>query len=199
MMEISPSEENNNSTYSVLEETKKTTDINQLYQQEEISRKIGHANKIPERFAKPTDVTQQKRLIQKTKLQLGTRKCYTCFPKRLAREHTIQVDEENKVKFHFDMCNRPLIIATPFEHITSITEFGDTEDVNKFFVSISKFCKFWNIKDYQIQINHGSWQHHEHLHAKIRGNEDLFFKLRQDHFKLIKMTKERTSADSAQS
>ena len=103
MMEISPSEENNNSTYSVLEETKKTTDINQLYQQEEISRTIGHANKIPERFAKPTDVTQQKRLIQKTKLQLGTLKCYTCFPKRLAREHTIQVDEENKVKFHFDM------------------------------------------------------------------------------------------------
>ena len=191
MMEISPSEENNNSTYSVLEETKKTTDINQLYQQEEISRTIGHANKIPERFAKPTDVTQQKRLIQKTKLQLGTRKCYTCFPKRLAREHTIQVDEENKVKFHFDMCNRPLIIATPFSHINTLSGFENPEHLSRFFTAIKLFCDFWNIKDYQIQINHGAWQNHSHLHVKIRANEDFLHKLRQDHFKLLKLKKER--------
>ena len=89
------------------------------------------------------------------------------------------------------MCNRPLIIATPYKHIRTLNDFETETEMSNFFKGISVFCKFWNIQDYQIQINHGDWQHHEHLHVKIKGNEEIIFKMRQDHFKLIKMQKDR--------
>tara|TARA_B100001094_G_C18112085_1_gene761787 strand:+ start:688 stop:1350 length:663 start_codon:yes stop_codon:yes gene_type:complete len=171
-----------------------------MYQRETLERekeRVDQETVIPLRYRDPTDVSQQRRQITQlqNKQRHGSRKCYTCFPKRLAKEHTIKIDSENEVKFHFDMCNRPLIIATPFKHINTIGDFETPDDLDKFFRGICNFCNFWNIKDYQLQINHGSWQHHEHLHAKIRGNEDIIHKLRKDHFTLIKLQKDR-NADS---
>lgn len=164
----------------------------ELLKREENSNNISI---VPEKFRRPTDVTQQRRNDNSS--FKGTRKCYTCFPKRLAREHTISHDLKADVKFHFDMCNRPLLIATPVRHITTISEFS-SDEMKKFFESISEFCKFWNVKDYQIQINHGKWQNHEHLHAKIRANEDLIYNMRQNHFKLIKLQKERKINEGAE-
>ncbi len=169
-----------------------------LYQRETLERdrdRVSQESVIPLRYREPTDVSQQKRQINniQRKNTQGTRKCYTCFPKRLAKEHTIKIDDENKVKFHFDMCNRPLIIATPFKHINTLGDFETPQELSDFFRAIRNFCNFWNIKDYQLQINHGSWQHHDHLHAKIRGNEDIIHKLRKDHFALLKMQKERNA------
>tara|TARA_B100000902_G_scaffold70002_1_gene75772 strand:- start:2683 stop:3279 length:597 start_codon:yes stop_codon:yes gene_type:complete len=171
--------------------------VMEMYNKESLERSTENNSVIPERYRNPTDITAQKRLINDIKKNKGTRKCYTCFPKRLAKEHTFVVDSTNKVKFHFDMCNRPLIIATPFKHINTILDFDTQEETVQFFTSIKNFCNFWNIKDYQIQINHGNWQHHEHLHAKIRANEDSIHKIRQDHFKLIKMQKDRTADTSS--
>tara|TARA_X000001036_G_scaffold438752_1_gene487484 strand:+ start:5605 stop:6219 length:615 start_codon:yes stop_codon:yes gene_type:complete len=172
--------------------------VTELFNKETIKRNNKEEEtSIPEKYRKPTDVSSQKRelglIANKNR---GSRKCYTCFPKRLAKEHTISEDDENSVKFHFDMCNRPVVIATPYKHIETINDFETEKETVNFFKSIKIFCKFWNIKDYQIQINHGTWQHHSHLHAKIRGNEDIIYKMRQDHFKLIKMQKDRTAAVS---
>jgi|TARA_X000001036_G_scaffold72740_1_gene64187 hypothetical protein len=194
MFEPIPSEENNsNSTFSLIETPDETTNITDLYQKEELDRIIfnNNSSKIPERYKKPKDTTQQRTELENFKNKIGTRKCYTCFPKRLAKDHTITIDYENKVKFHFDMCNRPLIIATPFSHINTLSGFEEPEHLSRFFTAIKLFCDFWNIKDYQIQINHGDWQNHSHLHVKIRANEDFLHKLRQDHFKLLKLKKER--------
>ena len=168
------------------------TEVLEMYNREAIERK-SECTVIPEKYRKLTDVTSQKRHLSDVKKNKGTRKCYTCFPKRLAKEHTFVDDDVNKVKFHFDMCNRPLIIATPYKHINTILDFDTNEEMCQFFNSIKIFCNFWNIKDYQIQINHGDWQHHEHLHAKIKANEDCIHKIRQDHFKLIKLQKDRTA------
>ena len=176
---------------------KEQTEVVEMYNRETLERNK-ETSAVPERYRNPTDVTSQRRHINELKKNKGTRRCYTCFPKRLAKEHTFFVDEENHVKFHFDICNRPLIIVTPFKHIRTISDFETPEELADFFNSIKTFCNFWNIKDYQIQINHGDWQHHEHLHAKIRANEDSIHKIRQDHFKLIKLQKDRT-ADAAAS
>ena len=173
------------------------SDITSLFGIEVLKREgSAIANKssvVPEKYRKPTNVTQQRRI----NACYGTRKCYTCFPKRLAQEHTILYDSKAQVKFHFDMCNRPLLIATPVKHINTVAEFN-TEELKEFFDGISEFCNFWNIKDYQIQINHGKWQNHEHLHAKIKANEDLIYNMRQNHFKLIKLQKERKINESAE-
>tara|TARA_S200000501_G_scaffold360050_1_gene386683 strand:+ start:511 stop:1173 length:663 start_codon:yes stop_codon:yes gene_type:complete len=180
-----------------------TTDISgmevtSMYQRETIERQQERVNQetvIPLRYREPTDVSEQRRQLSQInkKVNQGSRKCYTCFPKRLAKEHTIKIDEDNKVKFHFDMCNRPLIIATPFKHINTLADFETPQELHDFFQGIRIFCNFWNIKDYQLQINHGSWQHHEHLHVKIRGNEDAIHKLRKDHFTLLKLQKDRNA------
>ena len=172
-----------------------SSNLTSLYGREILERdKESHVSVIPEKYR--IDVSHQRRIIKERKM-IGTRKCYTCFPKRLAQEHTISWNVEKNMKFHFDMCNRPLLIATPIKHIKTISEFSP-EELGKFFQGISEFCAFWNIKDFQIQINHGEWQHHEHLHAKIRANEDLIYNMRQNHFKLIKMQKERKKTESAE-
>ena len=176
--------------------------VTELFNKETIKRNPSDNTNtvVPEKYRNPTDVSTQKRELQcwtTTNKNRGTRKCYTCFPKRLAKEHTISEDVDNSVKFHFDLCNRPIILATPFKHVNTLSDFETNDEIANFFKSLSQFCKFWNIKDYQISINHGDWQHHSHLHVKIKGNEDLIFKMRQDHFKLIKMQKERAAVSNA--
>ena len=196
MQQPIPSNENWVNNYSLVPQNDQSAvvpGVRELYNKETIDRQNEESERsmVPERFKNPTDVSHQKRYIEEKKCHKGTRKCYTCFPKRLAVEHTIKIDNENSTKFHFDMCNRPLIIATPFKHIKTIQDFENPVEMSNFFKSIAFFCDFWNIKDYQIQINHGEWQHHDHLHAKIKGNEDVIHKLRQDHFKLLKLQKSR--------
>ena len=195
MSQFSPSVGADYNNFAPVPQTEQT-EVVEMYNRETLERQNEAVSSVPDRYRNPTDVTSQRRHISSMKKNKGTRRCYTCFPKRLAKEHTFVVDTENCVKFHFDICNRPLIIATPFNHIRTLNDFETPEELKAFFGAISSFCNFWNIKDYQIQINHGDWQHHEHLHAKIRANEDSIHKIRQDHFKLIKLQKDRT-ADNA--
>jgi len=125
-------------------------------------------------------------------LHVNRTRCYTCKPKRLAQEHVFFIDDQRAVKYHFDMIGRPFIIVTPTEHVSNVQElskkYGNMR-LQGIFDSINEFCGFWNIKDYQLQLNHGKWQHHEHLHIKLKVCEDFVQKIRSDHFKFIKMTK----------
>lgn len=118
------------------------------------------------------------------------KKCYTCYPKRLAKQHIFY--KENSVSFHFDMLSRPLIIITPDEHILSLYEMS-AERLKVFLDTIDTFCRYWNLKDYQLQINNGSWKNHEHLHIKMKANENFIQKLRSDHFRVLKL---RANMDS---
>lgn len=118
-------------------------------------------------------------------------RCYTCKPKRLAKEHIFYIDTQNSVKYHFDMISRPIIIATPYEHVLNIHDLNPSR-ISNIFESIKLFAEFWAIPDYQLLINHGSWKHHEHLHIKIKTNENFIKKIRSDHFKFIKQLKMRS-------
>ena len=199
MTQVSSSVGANYSNFAPVPNKNGVDTVTELFNKETIKRNFNSGNEtaIPEKYSKPTDVSSQRRQLSQISTNKGSRKCYTCFPKRLAKEHTISEDSENSVKFHFDMCNRPIIIATPYKHIKTIQDFETDKEFVNFFKSISTFCKFWNIKDYQLQINHGEWQHHSHLHVKIKGNEDIIYKMRQDHFKLIKLQKDRTAVSNS--
>ena len=117
-------------------------------------------------------------------------RCYTCKPKRLAKEHIFYIDTQNLVNYHFDMISRPIIIATPHEHVLNIHNLPSSR-IASIFESIRLFSEFWSITDYQLLINHGSWKHHEHLHIKIKTNENFIKKIRSDHFQYIKQLKLR--------
>jgi len=131
---------------------------------------------------------------------LNKTRCYTCKPKRLALEHVFFIDEQRSVKYHFDMIGRPFIIVTPTEHVSNVQELSNKYGnmrLQSIFDSINDFCGFWNIKDYQLQLNHGKWQHHNHLHLKLKVCEDFVQKIRSDHFKFIKMSKLLNTSNTA--
>ena len=142
-----------------------------------------------------SDLSASRRNIQppqKTRIESSSgngsttsnKKCYTCQPKRLAEQHIFYRDSQ--VTFHFDLLQRPLIIITPDEHIESIYEMTN-DRMKAFFNAIDTFCTYWNLKDYQIQMNSGKWKHHDHLHFKLKANENFVQKLRSDHFRLLKL------------
>ena len=113
-------------------------------------------------------------------------KCYTCHPKKYVKKHTFY--SEDIFNFHFDLTNRPLIIITPNKHVETTLDLSK-EEVYKMFVIADKFCKDRNIEDYQLITNMGAWKTHHHLHWKLKINEDVCFRMKQDHFKLIKLEK----------
>jgi len=113
-------------------------------------------------------------------------KCYTCHPKKYVKNHTFY--SEDMFNFHFDLTNRPLIIITPNKHVETTLDLSK-EEIYKMFVIVDKFCKDRNIEDYQLITNMGAWKTHGHLHWKLKINEDVCFRMKQDHFKLLKLEK----------
>jgi len=113
-------------------------------------------------------------------------KCYTCNPKKYVKNHTFYSD--GIFNFHFDLTNRPLIIITPNKHVETTLELS-SDEIYQLFVIADKFCKDRDIEDYQLITNMGAWKTHKHLHWKLKINEDVCFRMKQDHFKLIKLEK----------
>jgi hypothetical protein len=113
-------------------------------------------------------------------------RCFTCKPRGKVRKHIIGASMCSNFIFHHDMNHRPIIIMTPVTHITDILEFSP-EQTFEMFKAISSFCNFWNIIDYQVSFNYGTWKTNEHFHVKIKINEKIIERMRGDHFRRIKL------------
>ena len=115
------------------------------------------------------------------------KKCDTCNPRKHMKKHTIETI--NGIKFHHDMCYRSLIIVTPDEHFTKIKE-KDSEYIGKMFKTISEFCNDWGLDKYTVM-----WDFKEtgndHFKIKIKASDDKITRIRDTHFKVIKMEKIR--------
>ena len=123
---------------------------------------------------------------QNQKVSIKKMKCYTCNPKKYVKNHIFY--SEGIFNFHFDLTNRPLIIITPNKHVEITVELSKDE-IYEMFIVIDKFCNDRNIEDYQLVTNMGAWKTHKHLHWKLKINEDVCFRMKQDHFKLLKLEK----------
>jgi diadenosine tetraphosphate (Ap4A) HIT family hydrolase len=112
-------------------------------------------------------------------------RCYTCRPRGKVKKHVIGKSSCNNFVFHHDMNHRPFILITPVEHITEIDNMSP-EILKQMFKSITYFCNFWNIKDYEISYRMGAWRSNEHFHIKIKVSDKIANRMRGDHFKKIK-------------
>ena len=117
------------------------------------------------------------------------KKCYSCNPRGKVKKHIFEGCETDGFVFHHDMHKRPIILVTPKKHYSTLWELPPSEQV-KLFAAVKTFCEFWNISDYQVAFNCGSWQNHDHLHIKIKINEKIINRLRRDHFNRIKRSSE---------
>lgn len=109
-------------------------------------------------------------------------RCYICNPRGKVLQHLIK--KTLNYSFYHDMTHRPVILISPNKHINNIYEIENLKELNE---EIHKFCDEWNIKDYQVSYNVGSWQKQEHLHIKIRVNDKIIGRMRGDHFRRIKL------------
>tara|TARA_A100001015_G_C15026794_1_gene730957 strand:+ start:2180 stop:2593 length:414 start_codon:yes stop_codon:yes gene_type:complete len=117
---------------------------------------------------------EKKRRRRKTEIE-----CYTCFlPSGAVQNHIISI--EQFTSFHFDMWDRPYIIATPRYHYHTLFEM-DPEEQAQLWSDIYFFMKKMGFTDYQCLFNNGEWQTHHHLHIKIRCDEVKIKQLRQLH------------------
>ena len=131
---------------------------------------------------------EQKEQKDKKEFKEQKERCYTCKPRGKVLKHVIGYSACNTFMYHHDMNHRPIILITPVKHISNITDFTPDE-LTKLFVSIKSFCNFWNIIDYQISFNEGSWKAHDHFHIKIKISEKIANRMRGDHFKKISLEK----------
>ena len=120
---------------------------------------------------------------QKIITNVNTKKCYTCHPRGLISNHIIS--KTDTVTFSHDIWKRPLIIVTTNNHYGDLTEL-DEKTLMQCFKDMKEFTTSWNLNDYQLQINHGSWKTHHHLHFKVKVNEQLINRMRRDHFTMKK-------------
>jgi hypothetical protein len=116
-------------------------------------------------------------------------RCYTCRPRGKVKKHIIGQSFCGDFIFHHDLNTRPVILMTPIQHFKSIQELSK-EMLKNMFTSIEVFCGFWNIKDYQVSYNNGSWSPHEHFHVKIKIPDKIAIRMRDDHFKRITQEQE---------
>ena len=105
--------------------------------------------------------------------------CYTCFlPKGAVKNHIIEMKEFTS--FHYDMWDRPYIIATPRYHYHTLFEMNPEEQA-QLWSDVFHFMKEMGFDDYQCLFNNGEWQTHHHLHIKIRCDEVKIKLLRKNH------------------
>ena len=115
------------------------------------------------------------------------RKCQTCYPKKLGIKHTITT--LNGVIFHYDMCNRPVIIASPQEHMTEFPH--DKDFLGNLSQTILQFCSNWNFTNYSLV-----WDIREyninHIKVKIfiqEQDKDKLKSMKDIHFDVINRSK----------
>lgn len=125
--------------------------------------------------------SKNKRLVENNCLKKKTR-CYTCNPRKKVNDHIIEKKEN--VTFHHDMCNRNIIVVTPNKHYNSLKN-EVSADVGDLFKMVDIFCRDWNIVDYAVSYNQGSWQNHPHFHLKIKTHDSVINRMRGDHWKRV--------------
>lgn len=126
----------------------------------------------------PFDVEDNGREMKRKRNRKET-ECYTCFlPDGAVQKHIIQI--KDYTSFHFDMWDRPYIIATPRYHYHTLFEMEPLEQA-QLWSDIYHFMKEMGFKDYQCLFNNGSWQTHHHLHIKIRCDELKIKQMRRFH------------------
>lgn len=108
--------------------------------------------------------------------------CYTCNPSGKVATHIIEKTE--LVTFHYDMFNRPILIATPNKHVHTIFELSADEQ-QQMWNDIRQFLHKHEYDDFQIYFNNGNWQTHYHFHIKIRANEEKVLYNRKCHIQHI--------------
>ena len=117
----------------------------------------------------------------------NTNKCYTCKPRGTLRDHIISHTEH--FTFNHDMFRRPLIIITSKLHYHNISQIPDEVKL-KLFEDINFFVNFWNLNNnYQLMINNGDYQSHQHFHVKMKIDENIVNRMRRDHFTRINLEK----------
>ena len=128
------------------------------------------------------------KLVRKNKKK--DKRCYTCKPRGKVKHHIINTSSSGNFTFHHDMHKRPVVIITPNRHVEQFSDLTGDEQVD-FFKSCKEFIELWNIRDYQLSINFGSWQNssHSHLHCKIRLADKKVQQMRRDHFEKKKLEK----------
>ena len=139
-----------------------------------------------EELLRPRQQTSDITVLPKRERQLHTKRCYTCSPKPYVARFMFY--ETDTIQFHFDLINRPYIIATPKEHVENIYDLSP-DKLNNLMTSIQTFCNDRKIYDYQMSVNFGSWKHHRHLHLKIKIDESVYKIMKKDHFTLLNLQK----------
>lgn len=114
------------------------------------------------------------------------KRCITCKPRGKVKTHIIGQSVCGNFVFHHDILHRPMIIVTPKHHYKNITEIP-ADLLLSMYVSIDNFCKFWNIVDYQIHTNFGSWKVNEHFQVNIKVDPKIINRMRGDHFRFFKL------------
>ena len=113
--------------------------------------------------------------------------CYTCKPRGTLKEHIISQTED--FTFNHDMFRRPLIVITSKQHYNNIYSMPDSIKL-KLFEDINQFVEFWNLKEnYQLMINNGLSQTHQHFHVKMKIDDTIANRMRRDHFTRINLQK----------
>ena len=127
----------------------------------------------------PFDVENNGRERKKNKNRKPEVECYTCFlPSGAVQKHIIEIQEFTS--FHYDMWNRPYIIATPRYHYHTLFEM-EPEEQAQMWSDIFHFMKKMGFDDFQCLFNNGEWQTHHHLHIKIRCDEVKVREMRRLH------------------
>lgn len=119
-----------------------------------------------------------------TSITATKKRCYTCKPRGIIKKHILGKSLCNNYLFHHDINKRPIILMTPVKHYTNIHEIPDLEGL---FKTVRDFCAFWNIDDYQVSYNSGSYKKNDHFHIKIKFDEKIAERMRGDHFRRLKL------------
>lgn len=115
-------------------------------------------------------------------------RCYTCVPRGVV-QRLIICDTEH-VWFHHDLWQRPLFIVTPKLHFRQLDDMPP-ELLHHLFRAMDTFMSFWHLTDYQVTVNCGEWQRHDHVHLKVRAPDAVVHRMRQDHLRRVERERER--------
>ena len=138
-------------------------------------------------FCHTFNKVSEKQKNEKTSKKKSSKRCYTCNPRGKVLKHIIK--KEESITFHHDLWNRPYVIVTPNRHYSNLRDCSDKELI-ELFRGIETFCSFWNIKDYSLLYNNEGWSNTSHFHIKIKASENFIRRMKQDHFNILKRSKE---------
>lgn len=113
-----------------------------------------------------------------TKVEKKRKKCYTCFPRNHVKRCILS--KTDHLIFHFDMCNRPLILASPKKHCVSL-DSEKNDFIGFLMIEIISFCKKHKLTNYTISYSYTKGNH-THLHFKIKADEAKINKMKKSHF-----------------